>query len=103
MKTIKASVKSNGMTSDDDSLIIRRRRAFYRAFYRGTKEMDWMLGRFAEAELQSMGVDDLGSFEKLLALPDPDVEKWLINDQKGGDQDLQAIVKRVRRFHGLET
>jgi len=91
------------MTSDADSLTIRRRRAHYRAFYRGTKEMDWMLGRFAEAELQSMGADELGTFEKLLALPDPDIEKWLIKGQKGGDEELQAIIKRVRRFHKLET
>ena len=32
-------------------LEIRRRRAAYRAHHRGTKEMDWLVGRYADAHL----------------------------------------------------
>ena len=39
------------MTDDAET---RRRRAAYRACHRGTKEMDWILGRFAEAALPAM-------------------------------------------------
>lgn len=62
-----------------------------------------MLGRFAEAELQSMNGDDLDTFEKFLCLPDPDIEKWLIHGHEVADEDIFAIVKRVRSFHGLES
>src|SRR6185436_18374500 len=54
-----------------DDVETRRRRAAYRACHRGTKEMDWILGRFAQAALQGMSADGLGVFERLLALPDP--------------------------------
>ena len=60
------------MTQDIDTQDIdsRRRRAAYRASHRGTKEMDWILGRFADAALPTAG-GDAGSSRRLLALPDP--------------------------------
>ena len=53
-----------------DQLDVRRRRAAFRASHRGTKEMDWMLGRYADAKLAAMIDPDLGLFEKLIQLPD---------------------------------
>ena len=44
------------MTDDADT---RRRRAVYRACHRGTKEMDWILGRFAERSVGDMSPDRL--------------------------------------------
>ena len=38
-----------------DDVASRRRRAVFRAGHRGTKEMDWLLGRFAEAETGGEG------------------------------------------------
>ncbi|TMJ66522.1 MAG: succinate dehydrogenase assembly factor 2, partial [Alphaproteobacteria bacterium] len=43
-----------------DDVERRRRRAVYRACHRGTKEMDWILGRFAQAALADMPSDGLG-------------------------------------------
>ena len=47
----------------------RRRRAAYRATHRGTKEMDWLLGRYAEAHLASMPDAELDEFERLIQEP----------------------------------
>ena len=60
------------MTLPTDDIEVRRRRAAYRAGHRGTKEMDWLLGRYAEAVLPALPVAELAAFEELLALPDPD-------------------------------
>ena len=62
-----------------------------------------MLGRFAQVALSSMNVDELGKFEKLLAMADPDIEKWLIYGLDGGDKDILAIIERIRSFHKTET
>ena len=40
-----------------DDVETRRRRAAYRASHRGTKEMDWMLGRYAERALPGVATD----------------------------------------------
>lgn len=92
------------MSQPNDNLTHRRKRALYRAEHRGTKEMDWLLGRYARAELEGMSEDDLSTFEQLLVLPDPDLENWIMGaaaDLPGGE--IGAFILRLRRFHGLET
>ena len=85
-----------------DDVETRRRRAAYRACHRGTKEMDWILGRFAQAALQGMSADDLGAFERLLALPDPDLQDMILHPELRPAGEFAELVAAVRAFHGLE-
>ncbi len=83
-------------------LYTRRRRAYYRAGHRGTKEMDWLLGRFAEAELGKMDMSELDAFEEFLALPDPDIEDWLLTPGFPAPDGLAGeFVARLKQFHDL--
>ncbi|MEL6227959.1 MAG: succinate dehydrogenase assembly factor 2, partial [Pseudomonadota bacterium] len=47
-------MNTNAASSSDQTLEVRRRRAAYRSNYRGTKEMDWLLGKFADAHVPQM-------------------------------------------------
>jgi antitoxin CptB len=88
------------MTEDVET---RRRRAAYRAWHRGTKEMDWVLGRFADSALSAMSPEALGHFEALLALPDPDLQQLLLAAVAApGHEALAELIARVRAFHGLD-
>jgi antitoxin CptB len=87
------------MADDIDS---RRRRAAYRASHRGTKEMDWVLGRFAEAVLAGMSADALTLFERLLTLPDPDLRDMILPPHTAAPVEFAELIAAVRRFHGLE-
>ena len=87
------------MTDDVDA---RRRRAAYRACHRGTKEMDWILGRFAQAALSGMSADRLGLFERMLALPDPDLQDMIMHPELKPAGEFGELVAAVRVFHGLE-
>ena len=85
-----------------NELDARRRRAHYRAGHRGTKEMDWLLGRFAEAELGGMAGDELDAFEEFLALPDPDIQGWLLTPGMPAPDGLAGdFVARLKQFHDL--
>jgi antitoxin CptB len=84
-----------------DELDVRRRRAAYRAAHRGTKEMDWLLGRYAEARLAAMTECQLTEFEQLLAIADPDLQGWLIEPAAQSDRAFAALVADIRAFHGL--
>ena len=79
----------------------RRRRAAYRANYRGTKEMDWLLGKFAEAKLPQMDADQLTHFEQFLSLPDPDLNAWILNPARITGLEFAALVDAIRAFHDL--
>lgn len=74
----------------------------YRAGHRGTKELDLLLGRFAEAELAGMSEADLIAFEEFLALPDPDIHHWVLAPGAKAPEGLAGeFVERLKRFHDL--
>ena len=80
----------------------RKRRAAYRANYRGTKEMDWLLGKFAEAKLSGMDAAALEQFERFLVLPDPELNGWLLDPARISGLEFAELVADVRAFHGLD-
>ena len=86
------------MTADLD---VRRRRAGYRAAHRGTKEMDWLLGRFAEARLRAMNEVELALFEQLIGEADPTLQQWIMDHAAVPDDRYAALIQDVRTFHEL--
>jgi antitoxin CptB len=82
-----------------DGLEIRRKRAFYRASHRGTKELDFILGHYARARLPGMDEAGLAAFEQLLAFPDPDIDLWIRGS--GAPDGIRAAAADVRAFLGL--
>jgi antitoxin CptB len=84
-----------------DDLSLRRRRALYRATHRGSKELDFLLGRFAETEIDAMSSEELGVLERLIEAPDPDIAASLFDGVALGHPDLDELMQRLRRFHGL--
>jgi antitoxin CptB len=87
------------MTDDAES---RRRRALYRASHRGTKEMDWLLGRYAAEQLAGMGAQTLERFERLLTLPDPELHDMIIYPEMAPAGEFADLISDLRAFHGLE-
>lgn len=55
----------------------RRRRLLYRSRHRGTREMDLLIGAFAERHLGGMSGPELEEFERILEFADPDLFAWL--------------------------
>lgn len=84
-----------------DEIELRRRRAAYRAAHRGTKEMDIMIGRYAAATLPTLDDPALAHFEEFIALPDPELQKWLLTAEETAAPAFTALVSKVRKFHGL--
>jgi antitoxin CptB len=84
-----------------NNLGMRRRRALWRATHRGSKEMDFLLGRFAEREVEAMDGAEIAAFERLIDVPDHVIEASVREGQSLGETDLDELIARVRRFHGL--
>ncbi|MEQ1647605.1 MAG: succinate dehydrogenase assembly factor 2 [Hyphomicrobiaceae bacterium] len=94
---------SEDIPTPTDDLDVRRKRAAYRANYRGTKEMDWLMGKFAEARLSRMDDTELSDFERLLVLPDPDLHTWILDPSIVGDSELAPLIRAIHNFHGLSA
>lgn len=62
---------------DDENIENRRKRLIFRSWHRGTREMDLIMGTFADAQVPGMAADELDLYEEILHTPDPDVYDWL--------------------------
>ena len=71
----------------------RRRRLRFRAWHRGTKEMDLILGSFVDANLPALDAAELDFLEALMEEPEQDAYAWITGKQPvpaGFDTPLMA-------------
>ena len=82
----------------------KKQKLLYRASYRGTAEMDFLIGGFAKARLAELDEKLLADFECLLKMPDPELEGLVwgrvpLEESSG----LTEILGLVQVFHGIDT
>lgn len=80
-------------------LELRRRRLRFRAWHRGTLEMDYVIGRFADAELAGMNEAEIRQFEALMEAPDPEVFSWVVGQEPVPIEYDTAVFRRLVEFH----
>lgn len=66
-----------GSARSSQGLDIRRRRVLFRAWHRGIREMDLILGSFADDCIEQLSDTELSEFERLMDLPDQQVLDWI--------------------------
>src|SRR5215472_2518622 len=79
----------------------RRRRLLFRSWRRGTREMDLIMGRFAEAALGDLTEAEIAELERLAEVPDPELYAWITGDLPVPDSYDHAVFRRLREFHAL--
>lgn len=65
------------MQSAPDPLTVIRKRLNWRANHRGIKEMDLLVGGFANQRLAEMTEHELQEFADILEIPDQDLLSWV--------------------------
>jgi antitoxin CptB len=89
----------SGMTRSSIDLDVRRRKALYHSWHRGTREMDLVLGRFADARIGALSDEDLTDYELLMEAPDRDLFAWMTGaEETPGNYDT-PVFRKVRDFH----
>jgi antitoxin CptB len=82
---------------------VRRRRIRFRAWHRGTRELDLIIGGFADAALAGLSDAELDQFEHLLDLPDPLVFAWLVGFEDVPAAEDTPLLKKVQAFRVHEA
>ncbi len=77
----------------------RRKRLLFRAWHRGTREMDFVLGTYANEAIESMSKTHLDLFEELMEVPDPEMFKWLSGTVGVPPNWNNELVRQIRSFH----
>lgn len=87
-----------GTTRSSADLDPRRRRLLVRAWRRGIREMDLMLGGFADAELAELTDAELDQLETLMIEQDADILNWITGEQPVPAVFDTALFRRIASY-----
>ena len=91
-----------GSTRSSGGLDDRRKRLLFRCWHRGTREMDLILGRFADIEIAGLTDGELAQLEHLIELPDPDLYAALTGDRPLSAEYASALFDRIKSFRAVD-
>ena len=86
----------------DEDRNIRLRKLKFRSWHRGIKEMDLILGRFADSILDSLSDDELDTYEALIAAEDTELYNWLTGRENMPSRYDHALFARIRTFNHMK-
>jgi len=88
-----------GTSRTSDGLDSRRKRLLFRAWHRGTREMDLLLGRFTDHALDGLDAEELDLLEALMEVPDRDLFAWIVGRESTPDNYDTSLFRRLKAFH----
>ena len=77
----------------------RLKRLKYRAWRRGFREADLILGPFADTHGRRLTALQLDTFEVLLEQPDPDLYAWIVGVADAPAEFDTDVLALIRAFH----
>jgi antitoxin CptB len=82
-----------------EGLDARRRRLLFRAWRRGVREMDLIMGRFADAYIEKFDEPALDDFEILIEAPNADLYAWVVGDAPAPARYDTQVLRQLIVFH----
>lgn len=77
---------------------IRLKKLKYRAWHRGFREADLILGPFAENHVSELSAVELDAFEVLLDQPDHDLYQWIVGRAPTPPEFDSEVLNRIKAF-----
>ena len=75
-----------------------KKRLIYRSQYRGTKEMDKLVGSFVQENINKLDIVDLNNLEKFLNIDDDTLYKLYINQISEPKLSDNKIIKLFKNY-----
>jgi len=82
-----------------EGLDVRRRRLLFRAWRRGVREMDLIMGRFADAYIDRLDDASLDDFERLIEVPNAELYAWVTGDEAAPADHDTTVLRQLIGFH----
>jgi antitoxin CptB len=89
-------VTGSGISSE--GLDARRRRLLFRAWHRGIREMDLVLGRFADAQITLLSEAELDEVESWLDIPDQQIFAWVSGQEPTPSEIDTPLFRGLREY-----
>jgi len=78
---------------------VRRRRLLFRAWRRGVRETDLIVGRFADANIDKFDEGALDEFERLIEVPNAELYAWVAGDEEVPPGFDTGVLRQLIDFH----
>jgi antitoxin CptB len=88
-----------GSIRSSEGLDPRRRRLLFRSWHRGIREMDLIMGRFADAYIGDLSDVELADYERLTDVPDRELLAWVTGEVGVPPEHDTETFRRLRAFH----
>ncbi len=92
-----------GTTRSSEGLSDRRKRLLFRCWHRGTREMDLILGRFADAHIAGLSEAELDELERLGEIPDPDLFAMLSGAVAIPPELAKGLLPRIKAYRAPDA
>ncbi len=79
-----------------------RRKLAFRAWHRGTREADLLMGAFADRHLATFDREQLGQFERLMKENDPDIYDWMTGRSPPPQEHDNSVTALLRQFRFVD-
>ena len=90
-------------TRSSDGLDARRRKLLFRAWHRGMRETDLIMGGFADSAVAQLSEAELAEFERLLEVPDRELLAWVTGEARVPADYDTALLRRLTEFNHREA
>lgn len=77
----------------------QQKKLLFRAWHRGTREADLLMGRFAEDFLPKASPEEVNLFEALLEENDPDIFDWVTGKEPLPDKPFTPLLRHFMDFY----
>jgi antitoxin CptB len=94
----KVSPTMTGSERSSADLDYRRRKVLYRSWHRGMREVDLILGSFADGEIAGLSEDELAIYEAFMAEADGDILKWVTGEQSVPARHDTPVFARILAY-----
>lgn len=84
------------MTDRPSDIDVWRRQLRFRSWHRGIREMDLIMGQFADTHLAGMDAAELEAYEALLEVPDTKLYGWISGRETPPAEEQTPLLKRVQ-------
>ena len=87
-----------GTTRSSAEIDPRRKRILFRCWHRGIREMDLVLGSFADAEIATLSDVELDELERIMAEEDNDLVKWVTGEMPVPEAFRNGLFPRIAAY-----
>lgn len=86
-------------TEEKDNISIIRKKLIFRSWHRGTREIDLLLGRFADACVPDFDAEAVAMYDRFLANSDPDIYNWLTRQEPIPPAETNRVTDALMAFY----